>query len=206
MIRSMALLAATAVILSAGTFTVTTAGPLNSTSITTTIQNDDGFDLLRVTFGLAGTTAIPGGQLVIDNFGHFGEVGPPGGTFAYFQAAPLGGGFSTFGYDFTGFNTGETFSFAWDPDRPADASYNAIVSETMGMSVTLLTSGGTVSGTMQIVGPNVVAVIDSPSSVPEPTTFLLMGAGLVGLASRRFLKMGSSRGQAPGVAPSGDEG
>ena len=206
MIRYLALLAATAVILAAGTFTVTTAGPLNSTSITTTIQNDDGFDLLRVTFGLAGTTAIPGGQLVIDNGGHFGEVGPPGGTFAYFQANANGGGFSTFGYDFTGFNTGKAFSFAWDPDRPADANYGAIVSETMGMSVTLLTSGGTVSGTMQIVGPNVVAVIDSPSSVPEPTTFLLMGAGLVGLASRRFLKTGPSRGQAPGVAPSGDEG
>ena len=188
MIRYLALLAATAVILAAGTFTVTTAGPLNSTSITTTIQNDDGFDLLRVTFGLAGTTAIPGGQLVIDNGGHFGEVGPPGGTFAYFQANANGGGFSTFGYDFTGFNTGKAFFFSWDPDRPADASYGAIVSETAGMTVTLLTTGGTVSGTMRIVGADVVAVIDSPVPVPEPTTFLLVAAGLAALASRRFLK------------------
>ncbi|MFN0106266.1 MAG: PEP-CTERM sorting domain-containing protein [Bryobacteraceae bacterium] len=186
MLRYLFLFAVTAVTLSAGTFTVTTAGPLTSTSITTSILNDDGFDLLSVTFGMAGTTAIPGGQLVIDNAGHFGESGPPGGTFAYFQANPVGGGFSTFGYTFTGFNNLESFSFSWDPDRPADASYGAIVSETAGMTVTLLTSGGTVSGTMQIVGQNVVAVINSP--IPEPTSMLLMGLGLIGLASRRLLK------------------
>ena len=118
-------LALSAVTLSAGTFTVTTAGPLNSTAIGTSILNNDGFDLLRVTFDLSMTKSLAPGnpQLVIDNLGTIAVTPPAGGTATYFQSVPLGGGFSTFGFNFTSFNNGDSFSFTWDPDIASDASY-----------------------------------------------------------------------------------
>jgi hypothetical protein len=50
----------------------------------------------------------PGGQLVIDNAGVFNIVDPPGGTSTIFRPTPRRR-VSTFGFDFTGFNTGRVF-------------------------------------------------------------------------------------------------
>jgi hypothetical protein len=58
------------------------------------------------------------------------------------------------------------------------------------MMVTLDTTGGTVSGTMQVVGGNVTSTINSP--VPEPTSMLLMGAGLLALAAARCRRIDCS--------------
>lgn len=170
----------------AGVITVTTGGPLDSYSINTSITNDDGFDLLRVTFDLSGTS-MGSSQLVIDGVaGYFGEVAPAGGTAIYFQEDPLGGGYSTFGFDFTSFNHGDTFSFSWDPDVPSSDAFGAIVSQTAGMAVTFVTSGGTVNGVMEIFGDDVTATVASPTSVPEPgSTLLLFGVGLVALKAWR---------------------
>ena len=173
--------------LSAGTFTVTSPGPLTSTSIGVNIANNDGFDLLKVTFGLAGTTSSAAGSPPLVIGGHFSESGPPAGTFSYFQNTASGGGFLNFGYTFTGFNTGESFSFSWDPDIATDGSYGATVSELDGINVLLETSGGTVNGVMRRDRQgNVSATIDSP--IPEPASLMMMGGGLLGLLGRRLWK------------------
>lgn len=178
LVSTVALLSAS--ILSAGTLTVMTAGPLGSFAINTSIANNDGFDLLEVIFDLSGTTTSTGEQLVIDDSGVFGVNPPAGGTATYFQADPLGGGFSTFGFNFTSFNDGDSFLFSWDPDVPSNNDYSAVVSETAGIKVTLGTSGGAVTGVMQIVDSNVIATVTSP--IPEPTSLVLLGSGLLALA------------------------
>ena len=113
----------------------------------------------------------------------FNVIPPPGGTATFFQNTD-----TLFGFDFTGFNNGETFSFDWDPDIAGDLDYGARVIEQVGTLITLVTAGGTVSGTLQIdpVQDNLVAVIESPATgVPEPGSLALLGAALAGFAFAR---------------------
>jgi hypothetical protein len=132
-----------------------------------------------VTFDTSGTVSIGDGTPLI--FG--GIVGTPtdpaGGTSAVFGA--LGG--TSFGFDFTSFNNGESFSFAWDPDIASNAGYGAIISELAGTLVTLDTTGGTVMGALGIVGDQLIVVIASPA--PEPGSLALVGLGILALAALR---------------------
>lgn len=165
-----------------GSFTVINNGPLDSYTITTVIQNNDTFNLLRADFDAVFTTASGAGG---------GGGGDPLVFGGLISTSGTGGATGTFTqdtwfkwhFDFDSFNTGDSFSFSWDPDTYVDSGYSATVGELAGLYVRLSTTGGDVWGTMEIVGDNVLAVIPSPpASAPEPTTMLLLGLGLAGMA------------------------
>ncbi len=160
----------------AGVFSITAAGPLTSSDINLSILNNDGFDLLKVTFDLS-TTSKP---LVFG--GSFNLSGPAGGAATGFGVQND----SLWGFEFTGFNSGESFSFSWDPDIASNDSYGATVGEQDGMGITLETSGGTVSGKLVIVNnDHLEAIIASPVSEPETTALIAVGLGFAGLVGRR---------------------
>lgn len=151
--------------------------PPGSFNIQFTVANNDGFDITKITFDLSNTQSNSAGNPPLTNGGTFGESGPAGGT-----ATPFSSGQFVFGYNFTSFNNGEQFLFNLDPDIATDGSYGAATEELLGTLVTVVTTGGTVQGTIQMMaGPAGAArfpgvSIESP--VPEPTTYALMGAGL----------------------------
>lgn len=161
----------------AGTFTVYSPSSTDSTDITLNILNNDGFDLLKVTFDTSNTTALGGGGGALVFGGFVGTpTDPAGGTSTGFGVINS----TTFGFDFTGFNSGESFSFAWDPDTATDSAYGAVIAELAGTIVTLSTSGGDVMGTLDVVDR--VLTVTIPSPAPEPGTLALIAMAMLVLA------------------------
>lgn len=152
-------------------------------NIKTLVFNGSSYDITKLTFDFSGTTTTDGSSLVIDG-SPFSTVAPSGGSSGFF------GGGSVFGFDFTSFNTFDTFSFSWDPDSAISGSYGATGMDFVGGVVTAVTSNGIYTGTFaQVVGSPDVAAILSPVPEAESYALALAGLGVVGLvASRRARK------------------
>ena len=117
------------------------------------------------------------GDLVID--GSPLSVTPPGGGSATF----FGSG-AVFGFDFTSFNTFDTFKFKWDPDSTLSSAYGASGFDFVGARVTAVTSAGVYAGQFGRVGDTAdVSAVLSP--VPEPAAYLMALAGVLALGARR---------------------
>jgi PEP-CTERM motif len=157
-----------------GSYDVYSSGPLGSTSIDFFIADSGPSSISKITYSLQDSYVIDSSNPI------FNVVNPAGGTSTYF----VNGSFNAFGFNFTSFDVGDSFSFSWDPDKVGDPSYGAIISELAGTQVTLVTGAGTLNGTM-VIDPTQNHLVTVFSQVPEPLTLMLLGLGLVGVASLR---------------------
>jgi len=164
------------------TYEVRSPGPADSGDIKIIIENNDHFDLLSIKFDTSGTMSIGDGTPLVIDGSTFVHVlnGVASATFVAISA-------TMWRIDFTGFNTGDSFEFNWDPDIASDSGYGATVGEQHGMTVDLTTANGIVSGVMQLNQDGSVSVV-IPSPVPEPMTLALFGLGLAGIGFARARK------------------
>ncbi len=148
-------------------------------NIETLAFNGSSYDILSLSFDFSTTTTSDGGQIVIDGAPLLIDA-PAGGTATFF------GGGSTFGFDFTSFNTFDVFKFKWDPDSTLSGAYGATGLDFIGGKVTAVTTGGTYAAVFGRVG-NTPDVAANLTPVPEPGTMALLAAGLgvMGLVARR---------------------
>jgi hypothetical protein len=165
-----------------GSIFVTEPG-VDSFNIETLAFNGSSFPITKLTFDFSGTTTTDNSVLVIDG-GPISLTAPAGGTATFFGSGAV------FGFNFTSFNTFDTFKFKWDPDSAINGSYGATGLDFIGATVTAVTTNGTYSGKFVKVGatPDVSAVL---SPVPEAESFALALAGLAvvgGVAARRSRK------------------
>lgn len=152
-------------------------------NIETLAFNGSSYDITQLTFDFTGTTTGDSSHIVIDG-SPLSITAPAGGTAAFFGSGAV------FGFNFTSFNTFDTFKFKWDPDSAVSGSYGATGLDFIGATITAVTTGGTYKGTFARVGntPDVSAVL---SPVPEAESFALTLAGLAvvaGVATRRGRK------------------
>jgi hypothetical protein len=141
--------------------------------------NGSSYEITKIVFDFSSTTTADGSYLIIDG-SPLSVNAPSGGTASFFGSGAV------FGFDFTSFNTFDTFSFQWDPDSAIDGNYGASGIDFIGGIVTAYTTSGQYSGSFQLVGsgPDVAAAL---SPVPEPVTSasFLAGLGLLGLIATR---------------------
>jgi hypothetical protein len=152
-------------------------------NIETMAFNGSSYDITQLTFDFTGTTTTDASNIVIDGL-PMSITAPAGGTATFFGSGAV------FGFNFTSFNTFDTFKFKWDPDSAINGSYGATGLDFIGATVTAVTTNGTYSGKFVKVGatPDVSAVL---SPVPEAESFALALAGLAvvgGVAARRSRK------------------
>lgn len=152
-------------------------------SIETMAFNGSSYGISQLTFDFSTTTTTDASNIVIDG-SPFSITAPAGGTATFFGSGAV------FGFNFTSFDTFDTFKFSWDPDSALSGSYGATGLDFIGAKVTAVTTAGIYSGSFVKVGngPDVSAVL---SPVPEAESFALAlaGLGVVGaIAARRSRK------------------
>ena len=112
-----ATLAVTGVANAAGSIFLTEPGA-DGFNIETGVFNGSSYDITKLTFDFSGTTTTDSSFIVIDGT-PLGTTDPAGGTSTFFGSGAV------FGFNFTSFNTFDTFKFKWDPDSNVNGSYGA---------------------------------------------------------------------------------
>lgn len=152
-------------------------------NIETLAFNGSSYPITKLTFDFSGTTTTDNSFLIIDG-SPLSVVAPAGGTATFFGSGAV------FGFDFTSFDSFDSFKFKWDPDSAVSGSYGATAADFVGGVVTAVTDNGIYQGTFtKVLGSPDVAAILSP--VPEAESFALALAGLAvvgGVAARRSRK------------------
>jgi hypothetical protein len=161
---------------------LTVFNPNSSASIDTLIRDATaGLTVNKITFDTS-STHVGSNHIVIDT-SSTPTIGLPGGSGTFF------GGASLFGFSFTGFSAVKSAIFNWDPDIVGNSSYGASASDLLGMVITAETSSGIYNGVYSAMTFNNARGYGATltAAVPEPSTYLLMALGLVGLGfvSRR---------------------
>ena len=149
----------------------------NAFDITTLIRNATaGLTVSKITFDSSATHTSDGSYIVMDSV--LSTSGPSGGSATFF------GGGSLFGFDYTGFGSVKDASFSWDPDSAINSSFGALASDLLGMVVTAETSAGVLTGVFgqMTFGEERGYGTQLTAAIPEPSTYALMGVGLLGMA------------------------
>lgn len=156
-------------------------------NIETLAFNGSSYDITKLTFDFTGTTTGDASHIVIDG-SPLSITAPAGGTATFFGSGAV------FGFDFTSFNSFDTFKFKWDPDSAISGAYGATGLDFIGATITAVTTGGVFKGTFAKVGntPDVAAMLSPVTpAVPEAESLALALAGLAavgGIAARRSRK------------------
>lgn len=185
-LRNAAIAAALAIgtLASANASIIITEPGADGFNIETLAFNGSSYGITKLTFDFSTTLTGDNSNIVIDG-SPLSITAPAGGTATFFGSGAV------FGFDFTSFDTFDTFKFKWDPDSAVSGSYGATGLDFIGATITAVTTGGTFKGTFAKVGntPDVAAVLSPVSpAVPEAGSLALTLAGLAavgGVAARR---------------------